>query len=631
MALRKRNVNIKLPTAIAGQIIKITLVNWSAYQEFVLPPSSENFETDEQGEATAELWASADGLSATYYRVELPTNLENHSNPPLFFELQYGTGSDVDLSNLLIADVPAPEVGDVLYDFVIQKVETEVAEEVAEKIAEHEAESNPHPVYATDTDLAELEAGLILPSSPNTGEFIWSLRTHGEPHNDNIKCGMMWDSHADLPENQLIEIFARFNSAGQYAISDSPGGRHAGCLLGVGSDGLVTGNTYVKIGGVYSSVSYGSGIPITIGDLGMLTRVQTKTGITVYWKGIPIGHKLFSGDATRNYDDVTAQGHLYFGAVNHQGKDCNFVFARIYEGSKIIPFTDRSAFAPARSVAHNSQNRITDVNFAFNGIWSFSNPFNGDFIPDLSAGMEVIEGEGVVPHHGYLSDSLGNTEFYSPDAETTEVKPVYERILFGQSPFIESIPTPPSGALVYDSHTRADSTKQWSQTSSPGTGETGGDWSGATQYAAIISKYLSLTELWQPIWKLSPVADYQVTYTRASSPLLYYPGHYETYLPKQIDADNAVTITFDGYGNAYFYDNSSRYGGGDTLNDPVDVGLTWTRLRCRFVARTMQVYVDEVLKATVAIPARYDGMLKAGIMDSSDNLRKLKSILIKAS
>jgi hypothetical protein len=57
--LRRRQVKFKLPTQRAGQEIKITLCNWSAYQDFILPTGRETFLTDAQGEAIANLWARA--------------------------------------------------------------------------------------------------------------------------------------------------------------------------------------------------------------------------------------------------------------------------------------------------------------------------------------------------------------------------------------------------------------------------------------------------------------------------------------------------------------------------------------------------------------------------------------------
>ena len=132
MPLRKRNVKIKLPEMLPDQIIKITLVNWSAYAEFVLPPNTKEIPTNGAGEAVVSLWASGDGLSATYYRVQLPSNLDPNKNPPQFFNLIYGDGSDIDLSSLLIADVPVA-TGEPLYNFVTATVAAQVAAAAALK------------------------------------------------------------------------------------------------------------------------------------------------------------------------------------------------------------------------------------------------------------------------------------------------------------------------------------------------------------------------------------------------------------------------------------------------------------------------------------------------------------------
>ena len=477
---------------------------------------------------------------------------------------------------------------------------------------------------------------IYSPSSVAIGGQTWAIYSKGSPHNTNIKCGKIWDASGAIGTNQFVEIMlkALATSVGTYFGADNDGGDHAGLLIGIDSAGFVTGNSNIDSGSGPVPINYGSGIPIAFDDLGVLARSHTDRSITVYWKGVQIGIKEFAV-GVRKFTANTANCNLHWFGTDHQGAEGYIVYGRIMEGATPLN-SNINIYPPSRNAAHNSTVPLnSSTMLEFNGNWDFTNPFNTQVVPDLSAGLQVYAGQGKATHPGYFSDSVSNVYFQSIDAEYTNEKCEYRQILFGQKPFTKTIPTPPPNAIVYDSHTRADSTLQWGKTISSGPGELGGAWitaSGLNNIHGIISEHLYLAQVYEPVYKNVPTANFEVTFTRANSVYLRHSAHYETYIPKLIDTDNMLAFTVDPYGQGYLIDANTRYGPGGTIVGAVfyPVPLNFTSIKFSMSGSEIEVFVDGVTKGKRTIPSRFLTATKTGIMETGDCFRKLKSILVKA-
>jgi hypothetical protein len=586
--------------AYADAVINIRLKNngFTATEGF---PKLKEAEDDAEGKdfvlnsighlpSNTKLWANEDSLDVCVYIVTEPDKKEWE------FVLPKGDLSPILIHTLRVGGEPAPE--------------------------------------KPDTILEVVEAVVKSPSGIEIGQETWSLHISGDVGKACIKCGQMWSANESLGTTQFIEFFMRFaaDSDGQYFGDDNDGGDHAGCLVGVGSDGKVTGNTWVDSGSGSMAYSYGSGIPITFDDLGVLARHHTANSITVYWKGVPIGKKTFP-TGVRKFLANTAAGHFHIGAYDHQTGKFNIVFCRLAEGSS--PISNNVAYHPAKNVARNFAFQVdVDNTSQFNAAWSFTNPYETSVVPDLSNGKEVHAGQGKMMHPAYLSNGNAVRRFEYKDEEISDIRPVYQKILLGQSPYTKTPAAAPSDAIVFDTHERADATYQWSNTLTPGAGQIGGNWTGATAIGnasiGIISEHLLLTTVYEPIFKEVGVSNFEVSFLRADSVYLRDPDHYETYCAKVIDADNYLVLTFDPYGYCYIIDATSRYGASGTgISSFYQGSLSWSELILTLSGNSMAVKVDGTPKWSGPVPSRFAASTKTGIIENTDVLRKIKRIKVK--
>lgn len=134
MALRQRNV---VGTIVNGDgipvqnaTIQFKLTNPLAYTiSHVIVDTEFTVITDGLGGFNISLWCDEDSLVAVNYNVQFPKETgglpdQNHSAS---FSLEYGAGTDINISELITASIPAPSPEDLLYTYI----DTVVAEATA--------------------------------------------------------------------------------------------------------------------------------------------------------------------------------------------------------------------------------------------------------------------------------------------------------------------------------------------------------------------------------------------------------------------------------------------------------------------------------------------------------------------
>lgn len=302
------------------------------------------------------------------------------------------------------------------------------------------------------------------------------------------------------------EIKPTANDGANYVFSDGAGGAHS-MLFGTTSTGarsgldlLWTGNINNDSGVAQSFGSFDGTCYNTWSHMAVYTDGSSQTW--TYVKGIPAGKSAFSGSRKTPAGLSVGSGPLFLCGSNHNMFTGEIAYARVWEATSGggVPGTVVSypqfAFAPD-TIPQAAASNGTDGGFHRPvALWDFSRP--GTTVGDLGTGWSG--GAGTSYSHPLSPNNSGppsDVIYGAFDAASNSNRPmpsfVYDssapNILSGSVPTqtacIDTPATAPSGAYVWDSFSRADST--YFDTPAPSLGNTEGGSQGAEPWFAAIS------------------------------------------------------------------------------------------------------------------------------------------------
>lgn len=240
------------------------------------------------------------------------------------------------------------------------------------------------------------------------------------------------------------------NGGATYLLSDGYGGAHA-LLFGVGSFNTSEPNRYELLGNIFDGVRFdnyfGSDQGPAVGEWAHLAVGWNGENIITYYNGVPVGKAPFHGPR-RTPGFVEGGGRLLIGGSDHSNFDGRIAQVRGYESinpRENLPGGVEASFAP--QTVFGVEGNLLSYYFRSGGV----------DVADLSAGYNGVNHAGWArgTSAGILSDcgACPPPQFvvdpYAPNfAANTAPPPVS----------VATPPATPSGAIVFDSFSRANST-----------------------------------------------------------------------------------------------------------------------------------------------------------------------------
>ena len=282
-----------------------------------------------------------------------------------------------------------------------------------------------------------------LPNSSSVLEF------DGQPK--TVDYGNFWQEGVNLG-HFFWEFWAApgSNAAATYMLSDGYGGAHA-LLFGVGSFNSSEPSRYELLGNIFDGVRhdnyFGSDQGPAVGEWGHFAVGWDGQNIITYFNGVPVGKTPFHGPR-RTPGPGGGAGRLLIGGSDHSNFDGRIAQVRGYEDAnprEALPGGAEASFAP--QTVFGVEGNLLSYYFRSDGVT----------VADLSRGYNGVNRVGWVRGTvaGILLDcgSCPRPQFVvdpsAPNfAANTPAPPV----------IVPSAPAAPSGALVFDSFSRANST-----------------------------------------------------------------------------------------------------------------------------------------------------------------------------
>jgi hypothetical protein len=294
---------------------------------------------------------------------------------------------------------------------------------------------------AHTTDFTATLAPLPNPSSV--------LEFDGQPK--TVDYGNFWQEGVNLG-HFFWEFWAMPgpNAGATYMLSDGYGGAHA-LLFGVGSLNSSEPNRYELLGNIFDGVKFdnyfGSDQGPAIGEWAHFAVGWDGQNIITYYNGVPVGKTPFAGPR-RTPGPGGGGGRLLIGGSDHSNFDGRIAQVRGYEDSnprESGPGGVESSFAP-------------QTVFGLEGnLLSYYFRSGGDRTADLSRGYNRVS------HSGWVRGTLAGILFDCGGCPPPQfvIDPSAPSFAANAAPSPVSVPTPaaiPSGALVFDSFSRPNST-----------------------------------------------------------------------------------------------------------------------------------------------------------------------------
>jgi hypothetical protein len=267
------------------------------------------------------------------------------------------------------------------------------------------------------------------------------------------------------------------NAGGTYMIADGYGGAHA-ILFGVGNLGTSEPGRFQLFGNVWDGSvikSFGSDEGPAPGEWGHYAAGWDGQYVVLYFNGVPVGRTKWAGPR-RTPGPGGGGGRLYVGGSNHNNFVGRIAQVRGYEESN--PREAASVYSTFRPET------VFGVDGNLLG-WYFR---PGDYMADLSRGY------GGQPHTGAVRGWTADNNFVLPcftcPRPVFVVDPTAPNFADpehpGTPPAPVATPAPaPSGALVFDSFSRRNST--YALGGSGGLGSTEGGTAGAIQWRTNVA------------------------------------------------------------------------------------------------------------------------------------------------
>ena len=275
------------------------------------------------------------------------------------------------------------------------------------------------------------------------------LEFDGSPK--SVDYGNFWQENVNLG-HFFWEFWAMpgSNAGATYMLSDGYGGAHA-LLFGVGSFNSSEPNRYELLGNIFDGVKFdnyfGSDQGPAIGEWAHFAVGWDGQNIITYYNGVPVGKTPFAGPR-RTPGPGGGGGRLLIGGSDHSNFDGRIVQVRGYEDTNPregLPGGVEASFAP-------------ETVFGLGGnLLSYYLGSGGDTVADLSRGYNGVSHSGWV--RGTTAGILYDCGSCPPPQ--FDIDPSAPNFAANAAPSPVSLPSPaavPSGALVFDSFSRANST-----------------------------------------------------------------------------------------------------------------------------------------------------------------------------
>ncbi len=239
------------------------------------------------------------------------------------------------------------------------------------------------------------------------------------------------------------------NAGATYMLSDGYGGAHA-LLFGVGSLNTTEPGRYELEGNIFDGVttfnSFGSDSGPAAGEWGHLAVGWDGQAIITYFNGVPVGKKLFSGPR-RSPGPGNGGGRLLIGGSDHNNFIGRIAQVRGFENAnprEDLPGGMEASFAP-ETVFAPSGNLLSN------------------FFKQASPVADLSHGHNSTSHPGFLRGTIFGVPANCdgcplPQFVIDPTAPNFATGVAAAPVHIASPATPPTGALVFDSFARANST-----------------------------------------------------------------------------------------------------------------------------------------------------------------------------
>jgi hypothetical protein len=325
---------------------------------------------------------------------------------------------------------------------------------------------------------------LTILGSSQTNDFGATLSSVSAPSrvlefdgaSKSVDYSITFDTYTGFwPENvDLGHFFWEFwampgdNAAGTYMLSDGYGGAHA-LLFGVANIGSSEPGRYQLLGNIWNGGAltyFNSDEGPAPGEWGHYAAGWDGQYIVTYFNGVPVGRTKWSGPR-RTPGPSGGGGRLYIGGSNHSNFIGRIAQVRGYEDSN--PREESSIYSTFRP----------ETVFSVGGnllSWYFR---PGDYMADLSRGYRGVPHTGAV--RGWSVETFIYPCFTCPKPVFV-VDPTAPNFADPEHPGTPPAPVAPpapvpSGALVFDSFSRRNST--YALGGSGGLGSTEGGTAGA--------------------------------------------------------------------------------------------------------------------------------------------------------
>lgn len=275
------------------------------------------------------------------------------------------------------------------------------------------------------------------------------LEFDGQPK--SVDYGNFWQEGVSL--GHFFWEFWAMPGAGAgatYMLSDGYGGAHA-LLFGVGSFSSSEPNRYELLGNIFDGVKYnnyfGSDQGPAIGEWAHIAVGWDGQNIITYYNGVPVGKTPFVGPR-RTPGIGGGGGRLLIGGSDHSNFVGRIAQVRGYEDAnprEAVPGGVEASFAP--QTVFGVEGNLLSYYFRSGGI----------HVPDLSRGYNALS------HAGWVRGTSAGILFDCGDCPPPQfvIDPSAPNFAANTAPSPVAVPTPaavPSGALVFDSFSRANST-----------------------------------------------------------------------------------------------------------------------------------------------------------------------------
>ena len=275
------------------------------------------------------------------------------------------------------------------------------------------------------------------------------LEFDGQPK--TVDYGPFWQQGVNLGHFYWeFWAMAGSNAGATYMLSDGYGGAHA-LLFGVGSFNSSEPNRYELLGNLFDGVKFdnyfGSDQGPAIGEWAHFAVGWDGQNIITYYNGVPVGKTPFAGPR-RTPGPGGGGGRLLIGGSDHSNFDGRIAQVRGYEDNnprEVLPGGVEASFAP--QTVFGLEGNLLSYYFRSGGInvADLSRGYNGvshtGWVRGTTAGI-LFDCGGCPPPQFVIDPSAPNFATNTPPAPVATPAPV----------------AAPSGALVFDSFSRANST-----------------------------------------------------------------------------------------------------------------------------------------------------------------------------